>query len=199
MVMEDDKRNSDEAKYYNGNWKLKVFDFPVTYATSGAQIYDYISNNVPVLYIIRLTPDVTGKPIDLNPELSKLAIEYCSKRDDSYVIKMYHQSLCQTLRLGSGLTTVLTVAKISEKTNIHGWDFYMTGSPNNFSLSQYLKLLINPYNKAIGDRLFEMSVLYWMYASRLKQLTNINIYGNLNEIEHNKYVHIDKIEDIFYQ
>jgi hypothetical protein len=199
MVMEDDERNCDEAKYYNGNWKLKVFDFPVTYATSGSQIYDYIKNNVPVLYIMRLTPDIMGKPIDMNPELSELAIKYCSKRDDSYVIKMYHKSSCKTLRLGSGLSTILTLAKISKKTTIYGWDLYMTESPKNFSLFHYLKLLLNPYNKAIGDRLFEMTTVYWMYASRLKQLRNINIKGNIKDIDCNKYVKINKIEDIFYQ
>ena len=113
------------------------------------------------------------------------------------MIKCHFKSECTTLTLGSGLIAALAIAKLTEQLNVYGWDFYMDLSPVFLKHFQALKLFYNEKIKHNRDRFFEMSIIHWLYASRLRELNHVNINGHLNDVDTHSNL-IKKINRVFY-
>ena len=62
----------------------------------------------------------------------------------------------------------------------------MDTSPSQLSHFEALRILNNKNMRKDFEPLFEMSIIHWLYASRLKELPHINISGYLNEVDHHK-------------
>ena len=195
LILKDPKKN--EWDHYKSERKLYIAEFPITYVSAGKDVLEYIKNNVPILYVERFE-NMNGNLVRTDPiDLRNKVKEYCTDREDSHVIKLYHKSGCTTLRPGSGLIAALAIAKLTEQLNVYGWDFYMDLSPVFLKHFQALKLFYNEKIKHNRDRFFEMSIIHWLYASRLRELNHVNINGHLNDVDTHSNL-IKKINRVFY-
>ena len=195
LILKDPKKN--EWDHYKSERKLYIAEFPITYVSAGKDVLEYIKNNVPILYVERFE-NMNGNLVRTDPiDLRNKVKEYCASREDSHVIKCHFKSECTTLRPGSGLIAALAIAKLTEQLNVYGWDFYMDLSPVFLKHFQALKLFYNEKIKHNRDRFFEMSIIHWLYASRLRELNHVNINGHLNDVDTHSNL-IKKINRVFY-
>ena len=184
--------------YGSGENVLVRFDFPVIYASSAEiGIRNAMEDNQPILYINRLISDANGNYINHNPKNFEIISKYCSKRNDSHIITMYYKGKCSTFSSGSGLNTVIALAKLAKQANVHSWDFYLEDSPKNLTYWQALRKLHDKVLLVSTSHLINLSSVHWLYASRLKLLPHINIQGHLNDVDHHSKI-IKKIEKLFY-
>jgi len=197
MVLKDPKKQKDEIRHYGDSRGLWEFDFPVVY-TCGAieNLKEAMEKNLPILYVNRLIPHQNGNFVDVLPEVQKRISEYCSGRSDSHIITMHHKSKCPTIRPGSGLITVVALAKLAKQVNVYGWDFYLEESVKTTTYLQMLALLVN--SRVHKYVFLEMGVIHWLYASRLKKLPHVKIQGQLNDVDHHQKI-IKNIEKILYR
>jgi hypothetical protein len=198
-IPKDYSQHGENAKNYRDERVLRTFNFPSMYVGSNfrdARIY--IENDVPIIFINRYIY-IDGELIDYDdPYFMREVKKYCSNRKDSFYIQVYHKSKCSTIRPGSGIAAALTLAKLAKKLNIFGWDFYMESSPKFLNHKQALNSLhVEEWDKATG-RHFEMALMQWLYASRLKELDHVDIHGYLNDVSYHPKL-ISKIGRVYYK
>jgi len=180
---------------------LRPFAFPSTYVGSnGRDAKIYMENNVPIIFIDRVM-NIDGELIRLSDYPEDIE-NYCSNRNDSFFIQVYHRSRCSTIRPGSGIVAILTLSQLSKKLNIFGWDFYMDSSPKHLNHRQALKNLhVNEWDK-LTARHFEMAVMQWLYAYRLQELKqelkHVTVNGYLKDVSYHSRL-VNKISRIYYK
>ena len=87
----------------------------------------------------------------------------------------------------------------TKKINIYGWDFNLKKSPKNFT---YLDLYNSFYNFSLDqlwyhNKFFEMNIMHWLFASRLKKIKHIRIQGYLNDVSYFPSL-LKKINKVYY-
>ena len=172
----------------------------VFYVTSDHTfLKEYLKHDLNIIYIQLWTKK--EKKYHISQEENNLrdeALEYCKKNKNSYVIDVCFDTDCQTLYVGSATIAALTFAKLSEKLNIHNWDFYMSKSPKDFGYFKTINLLY-PSNFRIKNNVFlEMSLWHWVFIYRLSKLKNVHITGYLKDICNKKDV-VKRLLKIFYK
>lgn len=172
----------------------------VFYVTSDYTfLKEYLKNNLNIVYI--QVWKKKEKEYFISQEETNLrddALEYCKKNKNSYVIDAFFETNCQTTYVGSATIAALTFAKLTEKLNIHNWDFYMDKSPNEYGYFKTINLLY-PSNFRIKNNVFlEMSLWHWVFIYRLSKQKNVQIGGYLKDICKKKDI-VKRLLEIFYK
>ena len=172
----------------------------VFYVTSDHTfLKEYLKHDLNIIYIQLWTKK--EKKYHISQEENNLrdeALEYCKKNKNSYVIDVCFETDCQTLYVGSATIAALTFAKLSEKLNIHNWDFYMKESPKDYGYFKTINLLY-PSNFRIKNNVFlEMGLWHWVFIYRLSKLKNVRITGYLKDICGKQKI-IKRLLEIFYK
>jgi len=182
---------------------LQIVNFPATYVSSD---YGYaamcMDNHLPFIFIDPVMP-IDGKFVSKTDFFSKRGFikeiaKYCSDRDDSFLVQVYHKNKCSTITIGSGLYAALALSKLARKLNIFGWDFYMESSPMHLTHKQAVNALHGKERDKKMRLHFELALTHWLFASRLKELDHVDIHGYLNDVSYHPKL-ISKISRVYYE
>ena len=140
-------------------------------------------------------------PVVEEVELDKRGIEaeqylkkiYSIKRDLNY---KYNYSLCvcshfykgHNIQIGSGIISVISLLKISNKVNVFGWDSFLYDKLPDTYYKQSQKLW-SDFSEFHPISRFSAIVLNWIYAHRL-----INYFSSERLVVHGKVQEVSKLD-----
>ena len=187
--------NENEKKFNFFNRKvLGITSFPTTYVTADLGYAAIcMDNRLPLIFfrtVFRFAIE--------NTVLIKEIEKYCSDRNDSFIVQIHYKNKCDTIKPSSGLLIALSMSKLARKLNVFGWDCYMASSPKHLTHKQALNTL---HGKELDKTMrcyFEMALLDWLYAYRLKELDHVDIHGHLNDVSYHPKL-ISKISRVYYE
>ena len=171
--------------------KFKNLNYPYFYISPGIK-----KNNEIVPKIKKEYNKTNFRSFECNYEheiKNKLEIIYKHKEN----LLCHHKSNCENLQLGSALTCILFLSKISKKINIFGWDQYLK-RPLTFNTFLHYKALFGSANNYRFDiyACFATAIFNFYYSSRLNK-ENVNIKSFISSIHVNNSI-LKKIEKIIY-